>query len=253
MGSFSVAPEPFRYRAGVIDLASRSAVVVAPPLQGAGWIAAEGCCSPESHHRNGIFPINGSLYAGQRFAIDFIRVEGQLVTGDFLDVANWVGYGAPVVASAGGVVVAAYDGFEDQTPTIFPDMSTLSPQENTGNYVVVEHVDGTYGAYFHLKPGANEVTVGDRIETGQLLAYVGNSGGSQAPHLHFEIIDRMPVASANGLPFAFDNFLVSGFADSSNLLAALEGNATFPRSADAPVAHEAELPLSYVMVDFPED
>lgn len=61
----------------------------------------------------------------------------------------------------------------------------------------------------------------------------------------------MPVASANGLPFAFDAFLVGGFGDASNLLAAIEGIATFPRSADAPVARENELPLSYVMVDFP--
>ena len=81
MGSFSIAPEPFSYRAGVIDLSTLTAPIVSPPLQGAGWIAAEGCCDPASHHVNGVFPINGTFYAGQRFAIDFIQIndDGMLV------------------------------------------------------------------------------------------------------------------------------------------------------------------------------
>jgi hypothetical protein len=253
MGSFSIAPEPFSYRAGVIDLSSMTAPVVSPPLQGDGWIAAEGCCDPASHHVNGIFPINGTFYAGQRFAIDFIQIndEGMLVEGDLADVNNWEGYGKPVVAVADGIVLDAYDQFEDGTPPIFPDMSTLSPNKNTGNFVLIQHDDGLISAYFHLKPGSVVVNVGDRVTAGDQLASVGNSGGSQVPHLHFEIIDQLPPASANGLPYTFDSFEVSGQADSAQLLDAIEGRTGYPIDPAGPVAHENELPLSYTILNFP--
>ncbi len=254
MGSFSVEPEPFSYRAGIIDLSSFATPVVAPPLRGEGWIAAEGCCSPDSHHRNGLFPVNGSIYAGQRFAIDFIQVnaDGWLVTGDPDVLENWEAYGKPVVAAAGGTVVDTYDGFEDQVPGVVPDMSKLSPMENTGNFVIVAHDDGTFSLYAHLKPGSVVVERGERVETGDTLAQVGNSGGSQAPHLHFGLTDRVPPAAAKGIPYAFDHFMVAGFADPAHLLEAIEGQASYPRDEGGPVAHENALPLSYVMVDFPE-
>jgi murein DD-endopeptidase MepM/ murein hydrolase activator NlpD len=178
--------------------------------------------------------------------------DGTLVTGDPDVLGNWVGYGAPVVAAAGGSVVSTYDELEDQVPGVFPDMSRLSPMENTGNYVIVAHDDGTYALYAHLKPGSVVVESGQRVEVGETLAQVGNSGGSQAPHLHFGLIDRVPPAAANGIPFAFDRFMVTGVTDSSHLLEAIEGQASFPRDEDGPVPHESELPLSYVMVDFPD-
>jgi len=250
MGSFSTAPEPFRYRVGVIDLSALTAPVVAPPLQGTGWIAAEGCCDPASHHVNGVFPINGTFYAGQRFAIDFIQIndDGMLVEGDLDDVNNWEGCGKLVVAD--GAVLDAYDQFEDGTPPIFSDMSTLSPNENTGNYVLVQHDDGIISAYFHLKPGSLVINVGDRVTAGDQLASVGNSGGSQVPHLHFEIIDVLPPASTNGLPYAFDSFEEAGQADPAQLLDAIEGRAGYPIDPTGPVAHENELPMTYTILNF---
>ena len=88
---------PFSYEVATLDLSQRAVPVLSPPLAGEGWIAGEGCCDPVSHHRNGMFPINGTYYAGQRFGIDFIQVddEGFLVQGDYRDPQNWVGYGAP--------------------------------------------------------------------------------------------------------------------------------------------------------------
>jgi murein DD-endopeptidase MepM/ murein hydrolase activator NlpD len=89
------------------------------------------------------------------------------------------------------------------------------------------------------------------VRAGEQLGNVGNSGGSQAPHLHFHVVSGPGVSAANGFPFVFDTFLVAGAADSADLLAALTGDATFPRDPGDPVPHELEMPLSYVMVDFP--
>ncbi len=54
-----------------------------------------------------------------------------------------------------------------------------------GNAVVIEHDNGTYSQYAHLSDV--EVSVGDKVSTGDRIAQSGNSGNSTGPHLHFEI------------------------------------------------------------------
>ena len=90
-GVFGVEAEPQHYLVATLDLSARWVPTLSPPLAGTGWIAAEGCCSTASHHRNGVYPINGALHAGKRFGIDFIRIDdaGRLFTGDQTDPANW--------------------------------------------------------------------------------------------------------------------------------------------------------------------
>lgn len=53
-----------------------------------------------------------------------------------------------------------------------------------GNYVVVEY-DGIKTLYSHLK--STNVTTGENISAGKLIGYVGSTGNSTGPHLHFEL------------------------------------------------------------------
>lgn len=82
--------------------------------------------------------------------------------------------GAAVVATGGGRVVKAVKG------------STL--QAGYGNYVDIEHSNGLTTRYAHL----DEVTVkpGQKIDKGFTIGTVGMSGGSVAPHVHYEIIRK---------------------------------------------------------------
>ncbi len=252
---FTNEPAPFSYLAGMLDLSRRAAPVLSPPLEGDGWVAAEGCCSPISHHRNGVFPINGSLHAGQRFAIDFIQIDdkGRLFSGDVAEYANWPAYGAPVLAAANGVVISTLDGLPDQFPGIMPDQSRMSLAEIEGNHVVLDHGDGFYTFYGHLEPGSVAITVGDQVTRGAQIARVGNSGGSQVPHLHFHVVDSRNPSAGNGFPFVFDRFELAGEADFNELLGVIEGTATFPsREERTPEARENEMPLTYTIVNFPE-
>ncbi|EOS7919062.1 peptidoglycan DD-metalloendopeptidase family protein [Enterococcus hirae] len=54
-----------------------------------------------------------------------------------------------------------------------------------GNVVAIEHEDGTTALYAHQQE--YQVKVGDRVEQGQMIGYVGSTGNSTGSHLHFEL------------------------------------------------------------------
>lgn len=78
-----------------------------------------------------------------------------------------------------------------------------------GEYVVINHHDGTMTLYGHMKPGSRTVKVGDTVKQGQVIGVVGNTGNclprptasnpSAGTHLHFEVrVNGRPV---NPLPY----------------------------------------------------
>jgi murein DD-endopeptidase MepM/ murein hydrolase activator NlpD len=79
--------------------------------------------------------------------------------------------GAPVVASADGIVIIA--------------KGNGGWNGGYGNYVVISHSNGTQTLYGHLS--STKVSVGQKVEQGQTIGLLGNTGKSTGPHLHFEI------------------------------------------------------------------
>jgi murein DD-endopeptidase MepM/ murein hydrolase activator NlpD len=63
-----------------------------------------------------------------------------------------------------------------------------------GNAVVIEHADGTYTQYAHLSE--IDVTIGQKVKTGDTIALSGNTGNSSGPHLHFEVRTTPDYGSA---------------------------------------------------------
>ncbi len=195
---------------GLTESSSADAVVLSPPLKGDGWVDASGCCGIISPHRYTLLPLNGTLRPAQHFAIDFIRLDarGRAVTGDIKNLNNWHYYGAEIAAAAGGRVVKVVNNLPDQVPGQLP--SDITVETADGNHVIINIGDGRFALYAHMIPGSVAVSEGQIVERGQLLGRLGNSGNTDAPHLHFQIMDRSSSLDADGLPFVFDRMELQG-------------------------------------------
>ena len=61
------------------------------------------------------------------------------------------------------------------------------------------------------------VKLGDRVDTGEQLGLLGNSGNTSAPHLHFGLIgSRRGLLTSDSLPFVIDRFTYGGQAEISS-------------------------------------
>lgn len=56
-----------------------------------------------------------------------------------------------------------------------------------GEYILINHGDGTLTLYAHMQAGSRKVTEGQWVNQGQQIGNVGSTGNSSGPHLHFEI------------------------------------------------------------------
>lgn len=158
-GILDPTPALSSYTAGAFAIAARPKVaVIGPPLAGKGWIAANGCCEANRSHRIAGLPINGGIHFTERFAIDWIRLNGQgrMVSGDLTDVRSYAAYGADVLAVADGVVVAALDTLNDSVPPNDPDPRTLTLANIGGNHVVLDIGDGLFVLYGHCRKAGRE-------------------------------------------------------------------------------------------------
>lgn len=194
---------------GLTKVSRTEPIVLSPPLRGDRWVAAFGCCEIIAPHRYTILPINGTLRPAQHFAIDFIQLDaqGRAVVGDIRILRNWHYYGAEVVAAAPGRVVEVVNDLPDEVPgQPLPGIVETA----SGNHVIIDIGQGRYTEYAHLIPNSVAVSVGDFVQRGQRLGLLGNSGNSDAPHLHFQVMDRPSALDADGLPFVFDRMEFEG-------------------------------------------
>jgi murein DD-endopeptidase MepM/ murein hydrolase activator NlpD len=93
--------------------------------------------------------------------------------------------GVTVVAAAPGVVKAVRDGVPDFDVGAY-DKARVK-DINCGNTVLIDNGNGWQTIYCHMREGSVRVKVGDRVETGQSLGLVGQSGAAEFPHLHLTV------------------------------------------------------------------
>ena len=209
-----------------VPVGCKKPAVLRPPLVGHGWLAGGGCCTPLGYHWDeAVVPINGALQGSEQFAIDYVQIgpNNTCCNGPVTALTSWWGYNTPVLAAAPGVVVTVEDGRPDQQPV--GTVSLPPGEDGPGNRVVEDIGSGRYVGYAHLKPGSIPAWVrpGARLRQGDLIGRVGNSGNSQAPHLHFQVMDAPSFFDATGLPFVFEVQLLEGRVSEAEAAGSLQG------------------------------
>ena len=88
-----------------------------------------------------------------------------------------------VIAVKPGVVIYPTDDSQTQ----FEDNGTTTDGDGYGNYVKIQHSDGSYTLYAHLAKDSITVRADDVVEQGQVIGKMGRSGNTAETKLHFEI------------------------------------------------------------------
>jgi murein DD-endopeptidase MepM/ murein hydrolase activator NlpD len=125
-----------------------------------------------------IWPVKGWL--SSKFGYRISPFSGRKVFHEGIDIA--ARYGAPVRATAKGIVI--YAGYK----------------VGYGKLVTIDHGFGYVTRYGHNSKVL--VKVGDKVEKGQVISKVGNTGKSTGPHVHYEVL-------VNGVPVNPLKFIVS--------------------------------------------
>ncbi len=227
-------------------------MVLGPPLTGKGWVALNGCCGVDGAHRATSLPVNGEIHFAQRFAIDWMQLnaDGRFSKGSGKDVKDYADYGAKVIAVADGTVVETLTNLNDQVVGTLPDPKTITIENVDGNHIVLDLGHGRYGFYAHLQKDSVLVKKGDHVKRGQVLALLGNTGNTSAPHLHFHLMDGTSVLGSSGLPYVIDRFSVAGQLSAERFDASgIDGEWSKFLSA-TPSARKMEFPLDLTVVDF---
>ena len=99
---------------------------------------------------------------------------GMRTLGGYTRMHKGTDFGAPT----GTPIVAAGDGVIDQ----------LGWFGGYGNYVRIRHNDTYKTAYAHMSAYASGLAEGDRVRQGEVIGYVGSTGNSTGPHLHYEVL-----------------------------------------------------------------
>jgi murein DD-endopeptidase MepM/ murein hydrolase activator NlpD len=79
-------------------------------------------------------------------------------------------YGTPIFASGNGVIEKA------------------GPEGGYGKYIRIKHNNGYETAYGHMSAFAKGMEPGKKVRQGQVIGFVGSTGASTGPHVHYEIL-----------------------------------------------------------------
>ncbi len=149
-------------------------------------------------------------WRGNGHAVDLVaitalgwRASGLLPS----DPAQYAIFGVDVLAPCDGTILVMVDGLPDQSP---PTYDRAHP---AGNHVLID-CDIAHVVLAHLKQGSVRVAAGDQVTTGEVLGAVGNSGGTDEPHLHIHAQRPGPPGApmaGDPLPILlWDRYLVRG-------------------------------------------
>jgi hypothetical protein len=191
---------------------SETPTAIASPLKNSNIVYINQ--STNGYHFHTLFFVNGKIYSGERFAFDSLRFKDDytaIYKGDPKVNSSYFNYKDTIYAVADGTVTRIRDGRpENNGDSRDVAVNLKSIDEYGGNYLSLDIGNGRYAHYAHCVPGSFLVKEGDRVKEGQPIALLGNSGNSDAPHLHFEVTDGADLLFSNGVPFVLKSYIKNG-------------------------------------------
>ena len=119
-------------------------------------------------------------------------------------------YGTPIFASGNGL------------------LEKVGPEGGYGKYIRIKHANGYETAYGHMSAFAKGMEIGKKVRQGQVIGFVGSTGQSTGPHVHYEIlvngrfVDPMRVKLPRGR--SLDGPVLAGFEKERDRIEAMMSN-----------------------------
>lgn len=158
-----------------------------------------------------------------RFGLDLktVNAAGQEVRGSGTRNEDFYAWGQPLRAPADGIVVALQNAQPDNTiigsENFWAERDVEKSQMGGyGNYVLIDHGESEFSLLAHVRSGSVRVTKGERVQAGQVVAQVGNSGSSLGPHLHYELRTGWGLKGVRARPAYFHNITVRGTGETGD-------------------------------------
>lgn len=200
-----------------------------------------------SHHRR--LDITGGMTTHFGIAANFTRyahdfcvtdAQGRLYRTDGATPEDWYGFGTPILASGDGVVVAMHDGMADNRKGAPPAFDQAAVMKNLklllGNHVILDHGNGEYSLFAHLRQGSVLVKSGQRVARGERIGSMGMSGDAFLVHLHYQLQSGDGFDN-EGWPAIFDDVQFATGDGWAAPAASAVDSGDIVRAAPAPDAH----------------
>jgi urea transporter/murein DD-endopeptidase MepM/ murein hydrolase activator NlpD len=166
-----------------------------------------------------ILPVSGEWQVSQGYdgkithlgdwskALDFVIVDSKNNTyreptraQKYFKLDNFYCYNKEVYAPFDGYVYDITNTVEDN------DVGDVNTQQNWGNTIIINHLNGLYSQISHCKKDSFGVYIGQYVTKGMYLATCGNSGRSPEPHIHFQL-QTIPTVGAKTLAYPIGYYI----------------------------------------------
>ncbi len=184
----------------------------------------------EYHVKNDyIFPVKGIWHVigafddyifghrimfSQEFAFDLDKTCESTMLPQNEENSDYPCYGEKIYAVADGEIVKIFSEIpENSVAGSDLELNTLESlwerfgyePLGPGNSVAIRHPNNEYSFYAHMIPSSIRVNEGEKVKQGEIIGFVGNSGNSDGPHLHFQLMTSPSTQKGRGLPCKFTN------------------------------------------------
>lgn len=119
------------------------------------------------------WPTDSGWTISSSYAWRINPINGKRELHDAIDIAG-TGYGSPIYAANNGTI------------------AKMSYTSINGNYVIINHNNGYYTYYGHMSRFADKLKEGQVVARGQIIGYIGTTGWTTGPHVHFGIWTGYP-------------------------------------------------------------